>query len=137
MKYEGVEEIRILPNDKINFPTEMDFKKFITDDLVERDGVYHFLKKGMNCPLNTLVLFQYEGKIRAVGVLVDLIRKAYVDEDGVAWSGYYVFDTETLLYLDNPIDVRTLKMIYPEFGGFNQAKQIVPLSYLKEIVLLF
>ena len=59
-----IESIRILPNDKKTFVTEEDFKNFIKKQLVNRGGYYYFPNQMMRCPDNTLVLFQYDGKIR-------------------------------------------------------------------------
>ena len=88
----------------------------------------------MRCPNQTLVLFQYDGMIRAAGILVDASKEAAYDEKGVEYAGYYQFDVSTLKYLDVPIEKDELKAIYPEFIGFNQCKQNIPMEYLEEIV---
>ena len=66
-----IRSIRILPSDKATFETEMEFKAFIQRTMPERGGYYYFPNQMMNCPENTFVLFQYDGMIRATGVLVD------------------------------------------------------------------
>ena len=88
----------------------------------------------MNCPKNTLVLFQYEGKIQAVGVIVDSKKEKIINEQGVEYSGYYKFDIQTLKYLDKPVDKQMLKSVYPPFKNFNQIKQIIPIEYLDRIL---
>ena len=66
-----------------------------------RGGYYYFPNLAMNCPTNTLVLFQYDGMIRAIGILIDTEKKPVVDERGIKYSGYYKFDIETLKYLSS------------------------------------
>ena len=63
--------------------------------MIKREGNYYFPNLMMNCPKNTLVLFQYEGKIQAVGVIVDSKKEKIINEQGVEYSGYYKFDIQT------------------------------------------
>ena len=51
--------------------------------MIKREGIYYFPNLMMNCPKNTLVLFQYEGKIQAVGVIVDSKKEKIINEQGV------------------------------------------------------
>lgn len=131
-----ITSIRILPNDKSTFSTESEFRSFIENIMVMRGGKYYFPHLMMNCSENTLVLFQYDGMIRAVGVLIDLKKEPVVDEHDVEYAGYYKFDPNTLTYFTIPIDKDMLKGAYPNFKGFNQAKQIIPLEYLDNILEL-
>ncbi len=128
-----VSSIRILPSDKTTFKTESDFKFFIENTMKTRGGYYYFPNLAMNCPLNTLVLFQYDGMIRAIGILTDTKKKPVDDERGIKYSGYYKFDIETLKYLQKPIDKFQFKSVYPAFKSFSQTKQIIPLEYLETI----
>ncbi len=130
----NVSSIRILPNDKRTFSSIENFKNFITITLIERDGRYYFPNTMMNCPKNTLVLFQYDSRICAIGVLVDFNKKEVYDEYGVKYAGYYKFDINTITYLENPITKDMLKQAYPKFHNFNQVKQNIPLEYLKSIL---
>ena len=134
MNKENIESIRILPSDKNTFRKESEFRFFIENTMVERGGDYYFPNLMMNCPRNTFVLFQYDGMIRAIGILVDLAKIRVVDEQGDEYAGYYRFDTDTLRYLDIPIDKNMLKSVYPSFNGFSQSKQMIPLEYLDEIL---
>ena len=134
MNKDIVTSIRILPSDKTTFGKEEDFRFFIENTMIIRGGDYYFPKLMMNCPKNTFVLFQYNGKIRAIGLLIDLNKSTVFDERGVEYAGYYKFDTNTLVYLENPIDKETLKTVYPEFNSFSQSKQIIPLEYLDDIL---
>lgn len=128
-----ISSIRILPNNKATFGTESEFRFFIENTLPNRGGEYRFPHLMMNCSKNSLVLFQYDGMIRAVGILVDLKKIPVTDENGVEYAGYYKFAPNTLLYLTTPIDQSMLKTAYPDFKGFNQVKQIIPLSYFDAI----
>ena len=104
--------------------------------MIARGGDYYFPNSMMNCPRNTLVLFQYDGMIRAFGLLIDLGKKTVFDECGEIYAGFYKFDTETLTYLDTPLDRNMLKSAYPDFNYFCQSKQVIPLDYLDNILSL-
>ena len=121
--------IRILPNIKQIFETEEEFKNFFRNIMPGRGGLYFFPNRMMRCPDQTLVLFQYDGMIRATGMLISGEKKTIVDEKGELFSGYYRFEVESLHYLAKPIDRKMFKQVYPEFDGFNQSKQIIPQSY--------
>lgn len=136
MNKEIITSIRILPSDKSTFSEESEFKYFIENTMISRGGDYYFPNLMMNCPKNTFVLFQYDGMIRAIGVLVDLGKMPVVDERGVEYAGYYKFDADTLEYLANPLDKEMLKSAYPDFNSFSQSKQIIPLEYLDDILNL-
>ena len=129
----NIASIRILPNSKSTFPTEEDFKNFIEKTVVNRGGYYYFPGVMMNCPDQTLILFQYDGKIRAYGVLIDKSKELAHDEQGVSYAGYYRFDIKQLHYLETPIDRKMLTKVYPDFKGFSQAKQVIPLEYIDNL----
>lgn len=133
---ELITSIRILPSDKETFSKESDFRYFIENTMIIRGGNYYFPNLMMNCPPNTLVLFQYDGMIRAFGVLIDSVKTPVVDERGLEYAGYYKFDTDKLTYLDTPINKDMLKSAYPDFNSFSQSKQIIPLEYLDDILYL-
>ncbi|MBU3194631.1 hypothetical protein [Clostridium algidicarnis] len=129
-----IESIRILPNDKKTFVTEEEFKNFIEKQLIDRGGYYYFPNQMMRCPDNTLVLFQYDGKIRAAGILVESEKIQTYDEEGNEYSGYYMFDIDTIYILNEPISKEKMQEINPEFKNFNQSKQIVSLDYLEDVL---
>ncbi len=131
-----INSIRILPSDKATFSKEADFKFYVENTMVVRGGYYYCPNLMMKCPKNTLVLFQYDGMIRAIGVLTDLGKATVVDEYGMEYAGYYRFDTNTLKYLEVPLDKEMLKSVYPSFKSFNQSKQNIPLEYLEDILKL-
>lgn len=134
MNKDIITSIRILPSDKATFSKESEFKFFVENTMVARGGDYYFPNLMMNCPKNTFVLFQYDGMIRAIGILVDFGKITVVDERGVEYAGYYRFDTDTLIYLETPLDKDMLKSAYPSFNSFSQSKQIIPLEYLDDIL---
>lgn len=136
MESSNITSIRILPSDKATFKTEDDFRKFITVTMIARGGLYYFPTVMMKCDPNTLVLFQYDGMIRAAGVLTDVKRIPVTDEYGISYAGYYKFDIDTLGYLEVPIDKYDLKLTYPLFSGFNQSKQNIDIKYFDGIVEL-
>lgn len=57
----------------------------------------------MKCPNPTFVLFQYDGMIRATGILLETVKTDVADERGVNYSGYYRFDIESLNYLSEQL----------------------------------
>ena len=97
MDWAIIKSIRVLPSDKGTFPTEQEFKVFIQNTVLSRGGYYYFPGSMMNCPKNTLVLFQYAGMIRATGVLIDLAKEKKIDERGLEYAGYYKFDVDTVV----------------------------------------
>ena len=136
MNKDIIASIRILPSDKDTFSKESDFRFFIENTMVSRGGDYYFPNLMMNCPQNTLVLFQYDGMIRAIGILIDLSKTPTVDERGVEYAGYYRFDIESLTYLETPLDKNMIKSTYPLFNSFSQSKQIIPLECLDKLLTL-
>lgn len=136
MNKDNITSIRILPSDKATFSQESEFRFFVENRMIARGGEYYFPNLMMNCPKNTFVLFQYDGMIRAIGVLIDLGKTPVVDERGVEYAGYYKFDIDTLEYLATPIDRDMLKVAYPTFKSFSQSKQIIPLEYLDDVLEL-
>lgn len=129
-----IESIRILPNDKETFSTENDFNYFLEKQLVRRGGYYYFPNQMMRCPDNTLVLFQYNGSIKAVGILIESQKIPVYDENDKEYAGYYKFDVTTIYILKEPITKEKMKEINPNFKNFNQSKQIIPLEYLEDIL---
>ena len=129
-----IESIRILPNDKETFSTENDFNYFLEKQLARRGGYYYFPNQMMRCPDNTLVLFQYNGSIKATGILIESKKTPVHDESSKEYAGYYKFDVTTIHILKEPISKEKMKGINPNFKNFNQSKQIIPLEYLEDIL---
>ncbi|MBR3312043.1 MAG: hypothetical protein IKG15_09525 [Solobacterium sp.] len=131
-----IEQIRILPNSKKEFPTLNWFKHFLTKRMKDRGGYYYFPGNMMDCPNNTLVLFQYDGKIVASGILIDARKQKGVNEKGENHEGYYKFDMSTVKILSRPIMSYDIKRINPDFKSFNQSKQYIPMEYAEELLAL-
>ena len=137
MNIKKIVDIRILPNDKGVFKREEDFEAFIRYTMVQREGYYYFPNQMMHSGPNTLVLFQYDGKIRAYGILKMAVKEiSYDEEDKMVYSGYYLFDEKTLHYLKYPIDSIELKKVWPDFKMFCQTKQRIPTKYISGIASL-
>lgn len=102
----------------------------------ERGGYYYFPDSMMKCPNNTLVLFQYDGKVVASGILIDARKKPGVNENGEKHNGYYKFDMSTVKILSRPITKFDVKRIYPQFKMFSQSKQFIPMEYAEELIVL-
>ena len=134
MELNDIKSIRILPNDKKTFPTLNEFEYFIKVRMVNRGGYYYFPNLMMKCPNNTLVLFQYDGMIRAVGVLIDKFKSPIKDERGFSYNGRYQFDLNTLVYLKTPLDKEDMQRICSLFKSFNQCKQRLPLECLNKLL---
>ena len=122
----NIKEIRILPNDTETFATEKEFKNFITRVMPKRGGTYYFPSHMLRSKLNTLVMFQYKGCVRATGCLVKYEKVKCFDERGKEYAGYYSFDVESLVYLNEPITFTEIQKIYPDFIGFSQSKAKLP-----------
>lgn len=140
MNYQSVKEIRILPNSKEVFFNEKDFKYYITHSLDKRTNngrtIYYVSNRMMRCSNNTLVLFQYDNMIRAVGILVSEKKEHGYSESGEEYSGYYLFDIDSICYLKKPINGESIKKIHSSFKNFNQSFQIIPIDCLNEILSL-
>lgn len=132
----NVSSIRILPSDKETFPTEKDFREFIGKIMVNRGGLYYFPNQMIRVTGPTFVMFQYDGMVRAIGILVEAKKESVVDEHGVNYVGYYKFDLKSLHYLQMPIDKESMQSVYSSFVGFNQSKQIIPMKYYESILEL-
>lgn len=83
-----------------------------------------------------MVLFQYDGKIRAYGILIGKRKTISYDEQGVSYAGFYRFDINNLRYLNKPIDKEAIKNIYSDFTGFSHTKQRIPIEYLDDILAI-
>ena len=136
MDKSSITEIRILPNNKKTFPTEEEFRYFVEHTMMKRGGYYYFPNVMMHANPGSLVLFQYDGMIRACAVLKGAFRKPVINEFGEHHAGYYLFDKNTITYLSSPIDKEKLQKAYPKFKGFSQAKQSIPLEYLDDVLEL-
>ena len=130
--------IRILPCSNDVFHTEDEFREFITETMTSdvRKGRYYFPNKSLVDSIGALVLFQYDAKIRAVGIIQDVYKGTVYDEKREKYQGYYNFDTSSIKYLDNPIDTEMIQAIYPSFTGFNRTMHKIPEEYWNDLLSL-
>lgn len=128
-----IREIRFLPMSKSVVP---DIEQFITITMPNRGGTYYYKSK-MNCPSNTLVLFQYDAKIVGYAVYSDLVELSNpLTIDGEEYSGYYQFEPNTITFLHKPITKEDIISIDPTFKAFGQSAQKRPLGLLPAIFTL-
>lgn len=129
MKNVTARHIRILPLNKDDFHSYEEAKKFIENGF-HKEGE---LKPGsMNVSMdyfysNTLILFQYAGKIIGSGIL----KFTKSTEPGREWTFY--FDMDTVNVFDEPITSSELKHIVKEFKRFNSVPQIIDEKYAELI----
>lgn len=131
-----INEIRLLPMSKKIFPNYADVSIFLRETLPNRGGIYYYLRQKMNCPPNTLVLFQYKGQL--IGSAVSLLRtdldEPLVFDDGFEYWGSYSFAVNSIQTFKKPIDLDDYIDINPNFCGFSRAPQIVPMEYFTQII---
>ena len=127
LNMDDIKEIRILPMGKNYFKNEKMVIDFLSEELIQDEGHYHFPTK-FNFIGKTLILFQYDNGLIASGIITDI-----VEGDFGNFNGYYVFDKESIIIFNKKIDSDCLKKYYPEFNSFNQSKQKIDLKYLPEI----
>lgn len=133
-----INEIRFLPMSNGIFPTYEDAKEFILNTMPNRGCTYYFKTKKMNCPENTFVLFQYEGRL--IGYAVYLKAIAYdkpveLDEDDF-YNGYYQFAPGTVTILKTPLTKEDIISIDSTFKGFGMAPLKKPAGFLPAIFQL-
>lgn len=139
-EYKGytINEVRFLPMGKSIFKTFEEASIFISDTLPNIDGVYYYKKSKMNCAKNTLVLFQYDGKLIGSAIYLATVKleSSLLMSDGHYYNGYYQFASESIQLFKEPIYDSDYKLIDPSFTGFGQGAKIVPLEYLSVIINL-
>ncbi|MCM1120526.1 MAG: hypothetical protein NC543_14330 [bacterium] len=91
-----VKEIRILPMDKKEeFKTEEEVRKFLSVELIQRDGKYYYRERGMDIEDGcVLVLFQYDTAIVGYGILKDIesdICTHEINGKTIQYNGYFQF----------------------------------------------
>lgn len=131
-----INEIRFLPMSKKIFPRYTQVSEFLQVTLPNRGGIYYYLRQKMNCPHNTLVLFQYNGQL--IGSAVSLMRTDYDEprdfNDGFEYWGSYSFAVNSIQTFKKPIDLDDYIDINPNFRGVGRAPQIVPMEYFSQII---
>ncbi len=130
-----IEEIRFLPMGKDTFPKYEDAKEFILEKMPARGSTYYYRKSKMDCPKNTLVMFQYDATLIGYAVYTDTVelQDPIVMLDGNSYYGYYQFVPGSIALLDKPITSKEFQKIDATFKGFGQACQNKPVALLPAI----
>ncbi|SOB98409.1 hypothetical protein [Pseudobutyrivibrio ruminis] len=122
--------IRILPLNKADFRSYEDARKFIENGF-HKEGE---LKPGcMNVSMdyfynNTLILFQYAGKIIGSGLL-----KYTISTDEPYRRGIFFFEKDTVNVFDEKITGSVFRDTVKEFKRFNSVAQIIDIKYVGPI----
>lgn len=130
-----INEIRFLPMSNSIFSTYETAKEFLLNTLPDRDCVYYFKTKKMNCPENTLVLFQYGGQLIGSAVYLETIpfeEPLEYDKDDF-YNGYYQFAENTINVFKTPLTKDDILSIDPDFTRFGMAPLIKPVGFLPAI----
>jgi len=133
-----IPEIRIIPmskslefNDK---SIEVVQKEFFIEDLKNRDNCLFYLRNGgIKCDKNTLLLFQYDNRIIACAKLVEIIK--YDDKYDGIYSEALSIDRSSIQIFD-PIKPNEIKVIDYKFKKFSQARQILSINCLNDLLAL-
>lgn len=131
-----ISEIRFLPMSRGVFPSYESVVNFLSKNMIQRGGLYFYKTRNLKCESNALILFQYDGKLIASGILIEQGEKELVDETGEMYRGYYKFDTDTVAIFTTPITYDDYKVIDQTFTGFNQSTRKTDIIYLTKIIKL-
>lgn len=126
-----ISEIRFLPMSTSVFSNYEEAKDFLLYDMPARGNTYYYMKSQMDSLVNSLVLFQFEGRLIGYAVFEeknDFDEPIY--EDGAEYSGYYRFREGSIRVLKTPITTDIFKEIDKEFKNFNQSYQRKPVGML-------
>lgn len=133
-----IRDIRLLPmSSELEF-LNMDYKEvqkqFFMDKLInEKKGEYLFRSSGMSAAEGTLVLFQFDNKIIASGVLLSVGK--FDDIKDKFYKGAYYFDVESIKVFE-PISVDELSKIDKTFKKFSHVKSKLDNSKYELIMAL-
>jgi 5-methylcytosine-specific restriction protein A len=126
-------EIRILPMSKNEFEgkSQLDVQKeFFKNELLNRDGVFHYFEKGIKTAYGSLILFQYDNDIIASAILKGI--ENYSSPVDGKYNNAYVFDNDSIKVFE-PIKVSDLQKIIKNFKSFNQAATKIDYIYIDQI----
>lgn len=125
-----IQEIRFLPMSKKEFPTYDLVKEFLNLTLQERKGLYYYKRRNIKFDNKILVLFQYDGKLISSAIMVGQNN----DFNNNDYSGYYIFNMESLYVFEEAITRNEFNNIDDSFKGFNQSTRKTNLMYLDLII---
>lgn len=125
-----IPEIRALPMGKNEFSDIDDCRFFLTEEMPERGNTFYYRTHNLVTSYNSLVLFQFDGKIIAYG----FFETEKEEIDGI-YKGYYKFIEKSVKFLDVPITNQEMIEMFNVRLGQGTVK--VPLNYLPKLFELF
>ena len=126
-----ITEIRFLPMSTEVFSTYEEAREFLLYDMPDNGNKYYYMKSKMNCLDNSLVLFQYEGRLIGCAIFeaVEMLDEPLY-EDGAEYHGYYKFRNGSTKVLNTPITAEMFRSIDTGFTGFHQSPLKKPVGML-------
>lgn len=131
-----ISEILIIPMNKAiefeNMSIEKVQQKYFMDDLKNRDNcLYFYIKKGVNCGNNSMLLFQYDNSIIASAILKEII-KYDPPRNGVSHGALSLIKDSIQIF--DPINAQELNVIDNNFQKFNRIKQVINITALDSLI---
>jgi hypothetical protein len=126
-----VTAVRILPmSDKIEGFRGLSIADvqsiYFLDKLPNGKGKFPYRSSGLSGEPGTVVLFQFQARIIATGVLV---RDERFEKPRNGHSGVLHFEPDSFQTFE-PVDVEQMRKAWPRFRGFGHVKQVLnPASY--------
>lgn len=93
-----IPEIRCLPMGKSEFPTLDDCIDFLTSEMPERGNTFYYKSHNLKTKNNSLILFQYDGKIIAYG-----FYESEQTEKMGEYNGFYKFINNSIKIIEKPV----------------------------------
>ena len=143
-----IKSIRDLPMGDIEFRTLESLEQYFKSDLAEQEGNYFYRKNGLLNPVGALILFRYKSKIRAFGIIKDVMNKNNKYEDFIInrnkfveekqrkfYNGSLIFDINTVQWLEHPIEKYELNLLTGcSKIRFSQAPNKYNIKCLKDLI---
>ncbi len=132
-----IREIRILPMDKKEeFKTEEDARKFLSTELVLRDGKYYYRERGIIIENEyALILFQYDASIIGYAMLNSIEKDVCTDIINgkvIQYNGYYQFFTLTIHNIAN-ITLNEIQKIDKDVTRFSNSKWHIDIEHYNQV----
>lgn len=133
----NIQEIRILPMDnKEEFRTEEDARKFLSTELIQFDGKYYYRKHGLIIKSEyALILFQYNNSIIGYGILHSIEKDeiiGIVNGEEVEYRGYLQFFAMSIHNISN-ITLVEIQEIDKNITRFSNSKWHIKIEHYHKI----
>ena len=115
-------KIQLLPMSKAEFSRAEDVMRFLMEELPKRGGKYFYRRKSIVYKEDTIVAFQYDGKIVASAILINQSSNGMI-ENGIEYKAYFVFSPKSFVICPKPVTAAMITRVMPDFKGFNQSTQ--------------